>query len=106
MSEGLSEVAFTGTAGADDKNRYLLLDEVTGGKIHDESLVDVRIEGKVKIFNALVISEICPPQGESESFLSPSGDFILDDHGEEIRIGEFVFYGLAVSLFKGIEDSG
>jgi len=106
MTESLSEVAFAGSTGSNDKNRDLLLDEAAGGKIHDEGSVDGGVEGEVKVLDGFLISEVCASQSESESFLRSSGDLILDDHGEEVGIGCFLFDGLTVSLFKGIEDSG
>jgi len=106
MTESLSEVAFAGSTGANDKNRDLLLDEAAGGKVHDEGSVDGRVEGEVKVLDGFLVSEVCAAQSERESFLCSSGDLILDDHGEEVGIGNFLFNGLAVSLFKGIEDSG
>ncbi len=106
MTESLSEVTFAGSTGSNDKDRDLLLDEAAGGKIHDESSVDGRVEGEVKVLDGFLISEVGASQGESESFLCSSGDLILDDHGEEVGVGCFLFDGLTVSLFEGIEDSG
>jgi len=62
VAQGLSNMAFAGTAGAYDKDRDLFVHKSTGGQIHDQGLVDGRVEGKVEVFQGLLVSEVCPAQ--------------------------------------------
>ena len=44
------------------------------------------------------------PQGEL--LLVASRDFILDEHGEKIRVGKLGVNGFAITRLEGIEDAG
>jgi len=99
-------VALADGTGADDEDGDLLLDEATGGQVVDEGLVDGGVEGEVKLFQGLLVSEVGASDGQAEPFVASAGQFVLEDHGQEIHVGHLLVDGLAVSGIEGCQDSG
>jgi len=60
VAQGLGDMAFAGSAGSHDKDRDIFIHEPTGGQIHDQGLVDGRIERKVEVFQGLLVAEVSP----------------------------------------------
>jgi hypothetical protein len=106
VAEGLSDMAFSGTAGTDNKNAYFFIHKKTGCQIQDKGFVDGGVKREVKLLNGFVIAEGGAAQGKGELFLCSSGHFILEYHGQELGIGKLFFNGLAVSRFQRIKHAG
>jgi len=47
-----------------------------------------------------------PGGGPRQPLLTPASDFVGDDGGQEIHVGELSFNGLAVTGFQRIQDFG
>jgi len=92
-------MASCGPAASDNEDTELLLYKPADCQIHDQCLVDGGVEGDIKLV-------IGPSKGGCHSFLYSSIDFILNDGGEEIGLGESFLDSLTVSAFQGIQDSG
>ena len=63
------------------------------------------IEREVETFDGFFVSEGCPSEPGGKLFIIPSGHFILKEEGQELSIGEFFFYRLAVPDLHGVQDS-
>ena len=106
VTQGLGDVAFSGSAGTDNKDTDLLVYEPAGCQIHDQALVDGGVEREIELLKGFLVSEVGPSKGQCQFFLCSSGDFILNDGGQEIGVRKLFLDGLTVSAFEGIEDSG
>ena len=60
VTKGLSDVTFPGTALAHNEHAYLFVHKSAGGQVNNKCFVYGRVEGKVKFFKSLLISESCP----------------------------------------------
>jgi hypothetical protein len=97
VAQGLGDVAFAGAARADDKSADFFFDEPAGGQIQDQGAIDVGVEAEVKLFQSFVVSKVGPAQGGLKTLLGSSGDFIGDNGGQKIHIGQLLLDGLAVA---------
>ena len=64
------------------------------GEIGYDPSFDLRIEGKVEPLQGLLFFKGCLLYSDGELLRLPSLDLILDDEGEEDKVGEFVFLRL------------
>jgi len=102
--EGLGDVAFAGATGADDEHRSFLLDEAAGGQIKKLRLVDGRIVAEA--FKGLFASKASAADAHGELLLFSAGHLILNQHGQELHMGQPVLDGLLVADFHGVQDTG
>jgi hypothetical protein len=88
VSKGLSEVSFSRTCGAVEKDMLSPFDENTAGQVSDQAGVEFGVERKVKALDRLFFLEggTAEPEGELSGF--PSFDFILDKKLEELEVSE------------------
>ena len=106
VAEGLGEMALAGAAGAGDEDVGRFLDEAAGGQFLDQGPVDAGVEVKIELLDGLLRAEAGAADAQAELFLLSSGDFVLDEQGEELRVRESGLDGLAVSGLDRIEDAG
>lgn len=80
-------MALAGAAGADDEHRDLLLQVAASGQIHDLRLVHAEVEGEVVAFEGLLRVDASPALPLDELALFTTGDFVLDEQGQEVGAG-------------------
>ena len=76
VAQGLSDMAFAGTAWADNEHADFFFDKPAGGQIDNQTAVDVGIEGEVELFQGFLISEVGPAKSglkcsTNMAFLAP-----------------------------------
>lgn len=106
MPQSLSQVAFAGSAWTDDENTDPLRHEPAGAKLHDQRAVDERVKREVELFDRLLVAEVGPSECRFELLLVPAGDFVCDDEGKKLHVGEFSLDGLSVSGIQAVQDTG
>ena len=99
-------MAFARSAGAGNEDVGLFLKEAAGGQVQDEGPVDGSIEGKVEAFQSVLALAAGPAQTHAELALFLPGDFVLDEHGQEVGVSELFLDGLTVADFQGVQDAG
>ena len=106
VAERLCDVGLPRAARPGDEDRDLLGDEAAGGQLGDEGVVDGGIEVEVELLEGFRGAEAGAADAQVELLVLASGDFVGDEQGEEVGIGDFVGDGLTVSGLERVEDSG
>lgn len=106
VAQGLGDVTFAGAAGTNDEHTDLFLDKPAGSQIDDQAAIDIGVEAEVELFQGFLISEVGPSKSGFKALLRSSGDFIGDDGGQKVHIGELLVDGLAVAGLYRVHDTG
>ena len=99
-------MAFAGAAGADDEHGDALGEIAAGGQIVDQCAIELRQALEVELIERLAGAKGGAAKAQGELLLLAPGDFVLDQQGEELGVGEFGIDGLAVTGLERIEDAG
>lgn len=88
VSERLRQMAFPGAARADDQHRGALVDVAPGREVMDQGAVGRGQAVELEAFERLGGAEGRTAQPGAELLLLAPGDLVLDQQGEEVRVGE------------------
>jgi hypothetical protein len=105
MAKRLREVGFARAAGTDDQHRDVLGEIAAGGELVHERAVELGQALEVELLERLAGAKGGASQPQCELLLLAPRDFILDEQGKELGIGELAVEGLAVAGFERIEDA-
>lgn len=105
VSEGLGKMGFAGAAGADDENGCALSKVAPGGQIVHQGAVRLGQALEVKRVEGLGGAKRCAAKLQGELLLFAPRDFVGNEHGQELGVGEFRIDRLAVAGFQGIENA-
>ena len=106
VPERLRQMALAGAAGADDQHRRAFVDVAPGGEVMDQGAVGRGQAVELEAFERLGGAEGRAAQPRAELLLLAPGDLVLDQQGEEFRVGELGIDGLAVASVERVEDAG
>ena len=99
-------MALAGAAGAADEKGDLLVYEPAGREVTDEFLAELRVQAEVEAFQSLLAPEAGATDPGLELLLLPPGDFILDNQGEELGVGELALDGFPVTGRQTFQHAG
>ncbi len=95
LSDGLGQVAFAGTAGAEKQRVFPLSDEGAGGQIEDQTAIHLRVETEVEIIqSSLRVAEGCLFAPPFQQPVAAPGQFVRDQARDQIDGS----HGLGLSL--------
>ena len=97
MAQCLSEVALAGTAGPDDEHCEALVEVAAGGELMHERTIQLRQALEVELLKRFAGAKGGTAKPQGELLLLAPGDFILDQKGEGLGVGEFGIERLAVT---------
>lgn len=106
MTKGLGKMTFADANLTDDEYWGVLGQIAVGGQVMDQGTVELRQSIEVELLKGLVAAKGGAAKPQGELLLVASRDFILDEHGEKIRVGKLGVDGFAITRLEGIEDAG
>lgn len=105
-SEGLSEVAFADSRGADEEDVAVLADILAGGEIVDPAAGDAGLEAEVEALEAAGLAEAGLLAAAMKGAAVADVEFVLEEQFEELGVGELMGGGFVEAEFEVFAQAG
>jgi len=106
MSDGFGEMGFSGSGGSEKKDSLTALNEATRCKRSDEFSIDRRIESEVEALDGVFNTKTGLVDKARDLTSSSHFQFIGEQHGEKLFIGQIVLVSFQEPGIEMVEDAG